>query len=360
MTDSSVIASNDPLADLETIPAIEPDVARLASTIDYYSPLSIQNFGSELAARTSAYTDEILSNAKTAELSETGEKLNQIVRAVQEFDLRQLDNSLVRAPIIGSILKRFVETKERSLARFESVRTQVEKIVSQVENTADVLNRRNQDYQAMYESVLEEHAMLSLHINAIKLRLDDLEAEIASPKVIERDLSSAENAAMLESGRNQLSKRADDLRMLQQTAMQMLSMVRVIQSNNLLLVDKFQTIRQLTLPTWKRTFLLALTLDEQKSAVELATTIDDATNDLMKRNAALLRQNSVATAKANQRLVVDIDTLKNVHDTILQTLSDVRDTHKKGAVERAKAMVELERLREEMSGAMQAIGVKDD
>ncbi len=109
--------------------------------------------------------------------------------------------------------------------------------------------------------------------------------------------------------------------------MQMLPMVRIIQSNNIALVDKFKTIRQLTLPAWKRAFVMALTLDEQKNAVELANTIDDATNSLMKRNAELLHQNSVATAKANQRLVVDVETLKHVHEEILQTLADVRDEH---------------------------------
>jgi uncharacterized protein YaaN involved in tellurite resistance len=132
-------------------------------------------------------------------------------------------------------------------------------------------------------------------------------------------------------------------------------MVRIIQSNNLSLVDKFHAIRQLTLPAWKRAFLLALTLDEQKSAVELASTIDNATNMMMRRNAELLHQNSVATARANQRLVIDIDTLREVHGKILRTLLDVRNEHQQGAPERKRAIAELELLRNEMSGGVKAI-----
>ena len=37
--------------------------------------------------------------------------------------------------------------------------------------------------------------------------------------------------------------------------------------------------------------------------------LNDTTNDLMRRNAELLKQNSVNTARANQRAVVDIETL---------------------------------------------------
>lgn len=355
MTNNIAIATEQNFSDHETSHSIDPEVARLASTIDYHSSLSIQSFGSELAIKTAQYTDEILGNSRVSGLAETGDQLNQIVHAVQAFDLKQLDNSTARMPVVGGLLKRFTQSKEKMMARFETVRTQVEKIVSQVESTADLLNRRNRDYQSMYDSVREEHAVLGQHADAIDLRLADVNREIASQPNAGTDMVSIEKAAVLESAKNQLSKRADDLRMLQHTAMQMLSMVRVIQSNNLLLVDKFQTIQTLTLPTWKRTFLLALTLDEQKNAVDLANSIDDATNTMMRRNAELLRQNSVATAQANQRLVVDIDTLRDVHNTILMTLSDVRDAHSKGAAERADAMVELERLRQEMSKDAKAI-----
>jgi len=333
----------------------DAEIARLAATIDFYSPMSIHTFGSEVAERATKYTDDILTNVRTAELEETGAQLNSIVIAAQQFDLDSLDNSSTRTPIIGGLIRRFTMTREKAMSRFESVKTQIDKLVSQVEATANTLDQRNRDYQAMYEGVREEHALLGQHVRAIELRLADLEREIAGLDVSGADMESAERAAILEASRNLLAKRADDMKVLQHSAMQTLPMVRIIQSNSLSLVDKFQTIRQLTLPAWKRTFMLALTLDEQKNAVELASTIDNATNDMMRRNAQLLHQNSVATAKANQRLVIDIDTLREVHDKILLTLSDVRSEHEKGAEDRKQAIDELERLRTEMAAEVKAI-----
>jgi hypothetical protein len=35
----------------------DTEVVRLASTIDFYSPISIQEFGSEVAERSARYTD---------------------------------------------------------------------------------------------------------------------------------------------------------------------------------------------------------------------------------------------------------------------------------------------------------------
>ena len=102
---------------------------------------------------------------------------------------------------------------------------------------------------------------------------------------------------------------------------------------------------------------MALTLDEQKEAVSLSDAIDNATNEMLKRNADLLHQNSVATAKANQRLVINVDTLQEVHNKVLQTLVDVKEVHSEGAKNRAAMIDQLSALRNEMVGSYQKLSV---
>lgn len=335
----------------------DDEVLRLAATIDIHSPISIQEFGKEIAEHSTAYTDEILNSARAADLDETGRQLNEIVHTAQQFDLDSLENGISRTPLIGGLLKRFAMSRERAVARFETVKERVDKLVAQVDSTAQLLNRRSRDFQMMYDGVKQDHVLLGQHVQAIRLRLADLDETIRDIGSEPGDLDSAERLALLETSRNQLDKRADDLEMLRHAAMQTLPMVRIIQANNLTLVDKFQTIRQLTLPAWKRSFMLALTLDEQNRAVDLSAAIDNTTNAMMRRNAELLHQNSVATARANQRLVIDIDTLRAVHDKILLTLSDVRQEHASGAEGRKQAIAELEHLRSEMTSGINAIGL---
>src|SRR5690606_25947127 len=129
---------------------------------------------------------------------------------------------------------------------------------------------------------------------------------------------------------NNLEKRLHDLHVLQQSALQTLPMIRIIQANNLMLVDKFYAIKNITIPAWKNQITLAISLNEQKNSVQLANTIDDATNELLRRNADLLHQNSVDTAKANQRSVIDIETLEHVQNTLIKTVNDVIQIQQEG------------------------------
>lgn len=336
--------------DASLSPAADPaEVTRLLSTLDVASPLSIMAFGRDVADRTAAYTDTLLSAAHTTDLDGVGDQLNAIVVLAKDFNLSSLDAKWTRTPLVGNLLKGLALTKERVMSRFETVKAQMDHLVANVEQTTRTLEKRSADFQAMYDGVRAEHASLTAHVSAIEACLEKVDAELASLNPDPSDLSASERAAVLRGSRNALAKRAADLAVLQHSALQTLPMVRVMQANNIALIDKFHVVRNLTLPAWKRAFLMALTLDEQKSAVGLANTIDDATNAFMKRNADLLHENSVATAKANQRLAIDTDTLRHVHEKVLQTLADVRAEHETGNKRRQALRGELEALRNDMS-----------
>ena len=126
-------------------------------------------------------------------------------------------------------------------------------------------------------------------------------------------------------------------------------MIRIIQSNNLMLVDKFYAIKNITLPAWKNQISLAISLQEQQNSVQLAKAIDDTTNDLLRRNAELLHQNSVDTAKANQRSVIDVETLEHVQNTLIKTVNDVIQIQKEGMQKRAEATVRLRALQDNLN-----------
>ena len=264
----------------------------------------------------------------------------------QEFDINSFENPYARLPLIGGILKSLAVTKARTVAQFDTVKGQVEVLASSVEKTAAMLEERNDDYQKMYDGVMQEHNRLGLFVAAIELAIADAEREVAELGDVDGDLMKSELLATVIAGKQAMEKRRDDLSVLKHSSLQMLPMVRVIQYNNLALMDKFSTIKTLTLPAWKRTFLMWLALKEQEDSVELANSIDEATNKFLKANADLLHQNSVATAKSTQSLVIDIDTLKHVHNKIIDTLHDVQTVHLDGAAERAKAIAELAEMRQ--------------
>ncbi|MFZ4759481.1 MAG: toxic anion resistance protein, partial [Burkholderiaceae bacterium] len=140
-----------------------------------------------------------------------------------------------------------------------------------------------------------------------------------------------------------------DMKVLQHAALQQLPMIRMVQTNNRMLIEKFHTIRELTVPAWKRQFMLALSLNEQKSAVQLANSIDDATNRFLLENAKLLKDNTLSTARANQRLVIDVETLRQVHDSLVETMQEVIRINADGVKARAQVSNDLRQMREALA-----------
>ncbi len=335
------------------------EVTRLLGTLDIASPVSIMEFGRDVADRTAAYADTLLDTARSTDLDGVGAQLGAIVVAAKGFNLASFDNRWTHAPVVGGLIRKLSIGKSKMMSRFASVKGQVDGLVAEVEQTTRILEKRSSDFQAMYDGVRAEHDSLNNHVAAIEACLAHVDAELAAQADSAADMDASERAAVLKSSRSALAKRAADLRVLQHSALQTLPMVRVMQANNVALIDKFHVVRNLTLPAWKRAFLMALTLEEQKGAADLANSIDDATNAFMKRNADLLHENSVATAKANQRLVVDVETLRHVHDKVLETLSDVRAAHDAGAQKRESLTGELATLREEMAAGYRRIAGPD-
>ena len=123
-----------------------------------------------------------------------------------------------------------------------------------------------------------------------------------------------------------------------------------------MLIEKFHSIKELTVPAWKRQFMLALSLQEQKSAVELAHKIDDATNQFLRENARLLKDNTINTARANQRSVIDVATLQEVHESLMSTVQEVVRINQEGVQQRSAAAGQLLTMRQQMTQQMGAGG----
>ncbi|WP_407321057.1 toxic anion resistance protein [Klebsiella quasipneumoniae] len=157
-----------------------------------------------------------------------------------------------------------------------------------------------------------------------------------------------------------MDKRIGDLIVSQQSAMQVLPMIRIIQANNQNLVDKFHSVKETTVPNFKRQFLLAISLNGQRNAVNLANDIDNANNELLRSNAKLLHRNAVETMRANQRLVIDVSTLKEVQDTLIQTVGDVIKIQREGATKLRETEKQVLTMRENLRARLTQKGITQE
>ena len=310
---------------------------------------AVAEYGKNIATQTSGYTDELLNLVQNKDLDETGQKLNQVVQVAQQLNTSSILNKKKNSGFFGGLMSKIKGAKNNIDMHFNTTKEQIDTLVKEIEKSQSGLKARVDTLDRMFNGVQSEYKQLGVYIAAGKLKQDEIQQEISTLTSQAQDQTTTQRVYDLNHLANNLEKRVSDLQVLQQSAMQTLPMIRIIQSNNLMLVDKFYAIKNITLPAWKNQISLAISLNEQKNSVQLANTIDDVTNDLLKRNADLLHQNSVDTAKANQRSVIDIETLEHVQNTLIKTVNDVIQIQKEGMQKRAEATTRLRSLQDNLN-----------
>ncbi|MCS3525701.1 toxic anion resistance protein [Acinetobacter johnsonii] len=310
---------------------------------------AVAEYGKNIATQTSGYTDELLNLVQNKDLDETGQKLNQVVQVAQQLNTSSILNKKKNSGFFGGLMSKIKGAKNNIDMHFNTTKEQIDTLVKEIEKSQSGLKARVDTLDRMFHGVQSEYKQLGVYIAAGQLKQDEIQQEISTLTSQAQDQTTTQRVYDLNHLANNLEKRVSDLQVLQQSAMQTLPMIRIIQSNNLMLVDKFYAIKNITLPAWKNQISLAISLNEQKNSVQLANTIDDATNDLLKRNADLLHQNSVDTAKANQRSVIDIETLEHVQNTLIKTVNDVIQIQKEGMQKRAEATTRLRSLQDNLN-----------
>lgn len=310
---------------------------------------AVAEYGKNIASKTSSYTDELLNLVQNKDLDTTGQKLNQVVQVAQQLNTSSILNKSKSSGFFGSILSKFKGAKQSFDQHFNTTKEQIDALVKEIESSQNGLKARVSTLDKMFDGVQDEYKQLGIYVAAGKIKEQEIQQHIALLTGQEQDQATTQKIYDLNHLSNNLEKRVSDLQILQQSAMQTLPMIRIIQSNNLMLVDKFYAIKNITLPAWKNQISLAISLQEQKNSVQLANTIDDATNDLLKRNADLLHQNSVDTARANQRSVIDIETLEHVQNTLIKTVNDVIQIQKEGMQKRDEAAGRLRVLQDNLN-----------
>ncbi|HLT43706.1 MAG TPA: toxic anion resistance protein [Luteimonas sp.] len=354
---SALVPATDALDEqaLKSLGLVEADrgaIAEVGRTLQDITPGNLHVFGREAAGKTSAFSSQLLDQVRNRDLDAAGDKLGEVVRIARSLNLDSFA-AKSKLPVIGGLIDRMRASKGELVQKFSDTNQHIEQLLQDVARQQGTQSQRVGEFDRMYDIVLDERRALGLHVAAGRQRLAELAGEQQALAGLE-DPDSRTKRSEIENAIRLLDKRVGDLAVMQHAADQSLPMIRIIQANAIQLIEKFNAVRNITIPSWKRQFAIQLSLSEQKNAVELSNAIDDATNEIMRKNADLMRQTSVETAKANQRAVIDVATLRHVHEQLIQTVEEVREIHRDGMQQRRQAETELARLREDVQQRLAA------
>lgn len=211
-------------------------------------------------------------------------------------------------------------------------------------------------YDTMYTQNAQQYRELKMTVLAGKKALADfnanqlpaLEAEAAASG----DAMQAQVLKNFKSKLDRFAKRLDDLDRISVVTLQTAPQIKIIQNADQTIVDKIDTTISTTIPVWKSQMVIALGLSNQRKVLDLQNKADDVTNKLLARNAAALHKGAVDAEKANQRSVVEIDTLEKINAELIATLKETVQIQKEGEANREAAQVKMRQIESDLKNAL--------
>ncbi|WP_418759279.1 toxic anion resistance protein [Gemmiger sp.] len=322
-----------------------------AEKIDLTNSQMVLQYGAASQKKLSDFSETALSRVKTQDMGETGELITGLIAELQGFDA----NAEQPKGILG-FFKKTSNSIEQLKTRYDSADKNVERIKAKLEDHQVVLMKDIAMLDKMYEYNLVYFKELTMYILAGKKKLADVRAnelKAAQEKAQRTQLpEDAQAARDLADMCDRFEKKLYDLELTRNVSIQMDPQNRLIQSNDTMMAEKIQTTIVNTIPLWKNQMVLALGIAHSQQAMAAERAVTDATNELLKKNAATLKQGTIDIAKESERGIVDIETLQQTNKQLIETLDELNKIRADGKVKRANAEQELGRIEGELRQKM--------
>ena len=322
-----------------------------AEKIDITNSQMVLQYGAASQKKLSDFSETALSRVKTKDMGETGELITNLISELQGFDA-----ATEQPKGIFGFFKKTSNSIEQLKTRYDSADKNVERIKAQLEDHQVTLMKDITMLDKMYELNLVYFKELTMYILAGKkklaeVRANDLKAaqEKAQRTQLPEDAQAARDLADL---CDRFEKKLYDLELTRNVSTQMGPQIRLIQSNDTMMAEKIQTTIVNTIPLWKNQMVLALGIAHSQQAMQAERAVTDATNELLKKNAATLKQGTIEIAKESERGIVDIETLQQTNKQLIETLDELNKIRADGKAKRANAEQELCRIEGELRQKM--------
>ncbi|MFY9903036.1 MAG: toxic anion resistance protein [Trichococcus sp.] len=315
----------------------------LAGQIDENNMQAIISYGAAAQKQLGEFSHSMLDHVQNQDTGEIGDSLNDLMYRLNEAkpeDLRAEDNNVFRK-IFGKVKQSAYEMT----AKYQKIGAQIDKIAIKLDKEKNGLLNDNVTLEQLYQKNKDYFEALNIYIAAGEVKMEDLQKN-AIPKAIQTaEVSQSQMDVQIVNDLKQfldrLEKRTHDLRLTRQMTIQQAPQIRLIQNTNQALAEKIQSSIHTAIPLWKNQVAIALTLLRQKDAVTAQRQVSQTTNDLMRKNSEMLKISAIETAKENERGVIDIETLKQTQQDLIETLEETLKIQQEGRIKRREAEKEL-------------------
>ena len=314
--------------------------------IDITDSQLVLQYGAAAQKSVASFSESALSKVRSKDLGEVGDTLSKLVVELKNFGEEEEKGGLF------GWFKKTNNKMETMKAQYGTAEANVNKIARELEQHQVVLMKDIAMFDQMYELNLKYYKELTMYIIAGKKRLAEVRTgELEELRKKAEATGAAEDAQAyndMVNMCNRFDKKLHDLELTRMVSIQMGPQTRMLQNNDTLMVEKIQSSLVNTIPLWKSQMVLALGMENSRKATAAQSAVTNATNELLKKNAEMLKMGTVATAKEAERSIIDIETLQHTNEQLISTLDEVIQIQRDGAQKRKEAEAELGRIEGEL------------
>lgn len=321
-------------------------VEEFAKKIDITDTNLVLQYGAAAQKSVAGFSENALSNVRSKDLGEVGADLSELVVQLKGFGSGEEKKGL------AGLFRKAGNKIESMKAQYGKVEANVDRIAQSLEKHQITLMKDIAMFDQMYELNLKYYKELTMYILAGKKRLEEVRAgQLEELRVKAEQTGLAEDAQAyndMVNLCNRFEKKLHDLELTRMISVQMGPQTRLLQNNDTQMVEKIQSSLVNTIPLWKSQMVLALGLENSRSALKASQAVSDATNRMLRQNAEQLKQGTIATAREAERSIVDIETLVATNQSLIETLTEVENIQTEGRAKRAEAENKLQEMEDQL------------
>lgn len=350
------VSQPDMLQKAEAAPEAGPDISVLSpaeqkAVLDFAKQINLNDsnqvmqYGVAAQKNIADFSETALSKVKTKDMGEIGDMVSDLLVELKTFDEPEKKG-------LAGLFKKASNNVEVMKAKYGRAEDNVDRIAAELEKHKLTLMKDVAVMDQMYDKNLEYFKQLTMYILAGKKKLAE---ERATTLVQLRDKAAksglpedAQAANDYENKCVRFEKKLHDLELTRVISLQTAPQIRMIQNNDQLMMEKIQTSIMNTIPLWKNQMVLTLGIQDSARAMQAQRKVTDMTNQLLQKNADMLKMATVETARESERGIVDIETLKHTNESLISTLDEVLQIQTEGAQKRREAEIELRKIEGEL------------
>jgi uncharacterized protein YaaN involved in tellurite resistance len=322
----------------------------LAAQIPAGNYEAILTYGANAQTELSRFSHQMLDHVQKKDIGPVGDILKDLMDKLTQLNPEELTTQ--KKSGIKRIFGKVSRSVQELMTKYQKLSTQIDRIGIQLEHSKRGLIEDVHMLDKLYDQNKAYFQALNIYIAAAEIKRDEITNEII-PSLRKKAEDSSDQMAYQEVNDmaqflDRLEKRLYDLQLSRQITIQSAPQIRMIQQTNQTLAEKIQSSIMTSIPLWKNQIAIALTLNRQMKAVEAQKQVTKTTNDLLLKNSEMLKMNSIETAKENERGIVEIDTLKQTQENLLQTIEETLRIQADGRIKRKAAEIEIARMEDEL------------